>query len=54
MLIASLPLIAVVVGLLMFSLCSGKLSEVGKLTFFAGILALLLASASKTLLLLHS
>lgn len=49
MLIASLPVICIIAGLLMYAFCSSsKLSEVGRLTFFAGLLAFLLLF-SKTL-----
>jgi len=38
-----LPLLFALVGLLMYALCTnGKLVEIGRLLFFAGILAFLL------------
>jgi len=49
MLISSLPLLAILIGLFMYGFLSGKLSEVGRMLLFAGILALLFASASKTI-----
>jgi hypothetical protein len=53
MLIACLPLVCIIVGLLMYALCTSKLSEIGRLTFFAGLLAYLLAFATTSLKLLH-
>ena len=46
MLIAIVPLIAVVVGILVYVLASNtKLSELGRLTYFAGLLVTLLVTA---------
>jgi Na+/phosphate symporter len=42
--IATIPALAAVIGALMYALSSNtKLSEIGRLVFFAGILALLLS-----------
>jgi ABC-type amino acid transport system permease subunit len=53
MLISSLPLLAIIVGLFMYGFLSGKVSEIGRMLFFAGVLALLFASASKTIALIR-
>jgi hypothetical protein len=54
MFIATLPAICIILGLLMYALCiNPKLSEVGRLTFFAGLLAYLCAFAPTALKLLH-
>lgn len=36
---STIPLVIMVVGALLFGLTSGKVQEMGKMTFFAGILA---------------
>jgi len=38
----ALPAIVAIVGLLLYGLTSGKVSEVGRVAFFAGLLALLM------------
>jgi hypothetical protein len=45
------PLAVAVIGALLYGLTSGKLSELGRLAFFAGLLALVLnaANSCKTL-----
>ncbi len=53
MLIAVIPLIAAVVGALLYALStSPKVAELGRLTFATGMLALLIGLASKTIKLL--
>lgn len=43
-LIATIPVLAAIVGLLMYALCANpKLAEIGRLLFFAGILVALFA-----------
>jgi hypothetical protein len=52
---AYLLLAALLGGLLMYLLCSGtKAVEIGRMLFFAAVLALLVALAPSTLHLLHS
>ena len=46
-------ILAFVAGLLMFLLCAGDKKEIGKMLFFASILALLIALAPATVRLLH-
>lgn len=46
-------IIAFVAGLLMFLLCAGDKKEIGKMLFFASILAFLIALAPATVHLLH-
>ncbi len=48
MLIAIAPLLFAVVGVLLFALCKDKLSEIGRLTFFVGLLWLVYTLATKT------
>ena len=43
--IIALPLLFALVGLLMYALCANpKLQEIGRITYFAGLLAFLLMS----------
>ncbi|HZJ65902.1 MAG TPA: hypothetical protein VFD36_20485 [Kofleriaceae bacterium] len=50
MLIAIFPVVAIIVGLLLWALASNpKVAEAGRLTFFAGMLALLFALATHTI-----
>lgn len=50
MLIAIYPLVAAVLGALVYALAgNAKLAELGRITFGAGMLALLLALAGKAL-----
>jgi Na+/phosphate symporter len=47
--IALVPLVVCVVGALLYALSSNpKISEMGRLAFFAGLLALMLAMAGHT------
>lgn len=46
-------IIAFVAGLLMFLRCSGDTKEIGKMLFFASVLAFLIALAPATVRLLH-
>jgi hypothetical protein len=46
-------IIAFFVGFLMFLACEGDKKEIGKMLFFASILALLIATAPSTVHLLH-
>jgi Na+/phosphate symporter len=49
MLIAVIPLMFVIVGLLMWALCSNaKLQEAGRIMFFCGLLVLTFSLAGKT------
>ncbi len=49
MLVAIVPLVACVIGLLMYALCANpKLQEIGRLTFGAGMLALLFVMSGKS------
>lgn len=51
--IALLSVIAMIVGLLMYALCANpKLAEIGRLTFFAGVLAFLLEAGPRVVALL--
>lgn len=51
--IAALPIIAMVVGALMYALSSnGKIQELGRILFAAGAFALLFALSGKTVSLL--
>jgi len=51
---AYILLIALVGGLLMYLLCKNtKAAEIGRMLFFAGVLALLVALAPTTVHLLH-
>ena len=43
MVIATVPAVLALAGALVYALTEGKLSEVGRLAFFAGLLALALA-----------
>lgn len=53
MLIAYVPLLVAVIGLLLYILASNaKVQELGRLMFFAGILVLALSLAGKTVHLL--
>lgn len=48
--IIGLTLIVIIVGLLMYALCANpKLSEIGRLMFFAGLLAFLLGAAPEVI-----
>jgi hypothetical protein len=48
MIVATIPLAVCLVGLLLYVLASNpKVAEVGRLMFFAGLLAALLASGGK-------
>lgn len=48
--VITLSLLAVLVGVLMYALCTnGKLQEIGRLMYFAGLLAFLLTGASRLL-----
>lgn len=48
-----LPLLAALAGLLMYAFCvNPKLQEVGRLSFFAGLLAFLLTAGSQIVSLL--
>ncbi len=50
MMIAVLPLIVALVGVLMFALCANqKLARVGEILFFVGVLWLVYSLAGKTL-----
>jgi hypothetical protein len=49
-----LPLLIAIVGALMFGLCAnGKLVEIGRLMFFAGLLAFLLSPTGPMISLIH-
>jgi Na+/phosphate symporter len=49
MLVILAPLLIAIVGALAYALADGKVSELGRIAFFAGMLALALAVATKTL-----
>lgn len=50
MLIAIIPLIVLIVGLLMYALAANpKIQEIGRIMFFCGLLALCLAFSRQTL-----
>ncbi len=50
MLIAIIPLVVAIIGVLMYALCSNaKLAEIGRLLFFAGLLVCLFVAAKHTL-----
>jgi hypothetical protein len=49
MMIALLPFLVLLVGLLMYALCDGKLVEIGRIMFFVGLLVLVWTMAGKTL-----
>lgn len=44
-----IPVLAAIVGALIYALTHGKAAELGRITFAAGMLALLLGNASKLL-----
>lgn len=45
-----LPLLIALIGLLMYALCTnGKLQEIGRLSFFAGLFVTLLQAGPQTL-----
>ena len=47
--IAYIPLIFVIIGLLMYALCANpKLAEIGRLVFFAAFLVLMFSVSSET------
>ena len=48
MLVAYLPIVIAIIGLLLWALTEGKLSEAGRLLFFAGVLAACLTLAGRT------
>lgn len=49
-----LPLLIALIGLLMYALCANpKLQEIGRLSFFAGLLAFLMQSGPQLVSLLH-
>ena len=49
-----LPLLVALIGILMYALCANpKLSEIGRLMFFCGLLAFLLVGSRETLTFLH-
>lgn len=48
MIVAVFPLVAVLVGALMWGFTNGKASEAGRMIFFCGVLAFLLSVGSKT------
>lgn len=50
MLLAIIPVLMIVVGALMYGLCANpKLQEIGRLMLFAGLLAVALTYAGKTI-----
>jgi Na+/phosphate symporter len=49
-----LSLLVALVGVLMYALCTNpKLQEIGRISFFAGLLAFLLGFAGQALTLVH-
>jgi len=49
-----LPLIVALIGVLMYALCANpKLQEIGRLMFFAGLLAFLLVGGKEMVSVLH-
>lgn len=49
-----LSLLVALIGILMYALCvNPKLQEIGRITYFAGLLAFLLVSAGQLLSVIH-
>jgi hypothetical protein len=46
MIIASIPILVALVGLALYGLGSGKVAEIGRLLFFAGVLVALLHTSA--------